>query len=82
MRARWLAIFSGLPSLKDAGGAQVGSSSPGKDAQQGRFARAILTQQNVTTARHQVERNLAQSREAAKHARYIVELNENHPLGV
>ena len=75
MRARWSAIFSGFAVGEDAGGAQGWLQQPGEDAQQGGFAGAVFSQQNVTAAGSEADRNLAQRREAAKEARYIVELS-------
>ena len=66
-----------LAVAKDAGGAQGWLQQSGEDAQQGGFARAIFPQQNITAPEIEAERDFAQRREAAKEARYVVELSQN-----
>jgi hypothetical protein len=59
---------------EDAGGSQGWFQKPGEHPQKGRFAGSIFSQQNVTTAGSEADRNFAQRREAAEEARYLVEL--------
>ena len=61
--------------VEDARGAHGWLQQPGEQAQQGGFAGAIFPQQHVTAAGVKAEGDPAQSREAAKEARNVVELS-------